>query len=96
VLRRLVPFFLVVMFGASLVLSASGGFYLWAAAAQALFYILAGAGFLLRRHRLGRLKFLYVPFFYCLANAAALIAILKLVSGQRIERWQPMRHSPAT
>jgi cellulose synthase/poly-beta-1,6-N-acetylglucosamine synthase-like glycosyltransferase len=92
VLRRLVPIFLLVLFVASWFLSQESSFYFFAAVAQTLFYILAGAGYLLRRHRLGRLKFFYVPFFYCLANAAALIAVIRIIRGKRVEFWQPQRH----
>jgi len=92
VLRRLVPIFLFLLFVASLQVSSGGGFYAVAAVAQTLFYFSAGAGYVLRHHRLGHMKLLYIPFFYCLANAAALVAILKLLAGRRIERWQPQRH----
>jgi cellulose synthase/poly-beta-1,6-N-acetylglucosamine synthase-like glycosyltransferase len=92
VLRRLVPFFLLVLFIASWFLSGDSRFYFAAAAAQTIFYILAGAGYTLRGHRLGRFKFFYVPFFYCLANAAAFMAVMRVLTGKRIEFWQPQRH----
>jgi len=95
VLRRLVPIFLLVLLAASWALSGADRFYFGAAVAQTLFYILAGAGYLLRDHRLGRLKFLYIPFFYCLANAAALIAVIRVLRGKRVEFWQPQRHGSA-
>ncbi|MGH7453835.1 MAG: glycosyltransferase family 2 protein [bacterium] len=92
VLRRLVPVFLLVLLGASFFLSARNNFYLGATLAQILFYALAALGYSLRRHRLGRLKFFYIPFFYCLANAAALIAVIRIIRGKKVERWQPQRH----
>ncbi|MCG3120195.1 MAG: hypothetical protein ALAOOOJD_02820 [bacterium] len=92
VLRRLVPIFLLVLLAASWALSGGQRFYLGAAVAQTMFYVLAGVGYLLRGHRLGRLKFLYLPFFYCLANAAAFIAVMRVLRGKRVERWQPQRH----
>jgi hypothetical protein len=73
-------------------LHAHHALYLFAAGAQTLFYFLAAVGYILRRHRLGRLKFFYIPFFYCLANAAALVAVLKLLAGKKVELWQPQRH----
>ncbi len=91
VLRRLVPFFLLSLYVSSVILSSNGRFYFTAALGQTFFYALAGAGYLLRRHRLGRLKGFYLPFFYCLANAAALLAVVKLIGGRRIELWQPQR-----
>ena len=93
VLRRLVPFFLVLLLVTSIWSISAGKLYFVAAVAQVIFYILASAGYLLRRNRMGRLKFLYVPFFYCLANAAALLAVIKLAVGNRVEFWQPQRQT---
>ena len=92
VLRRLVAVVLPLLFAASLLASSHGAFYRGAAVAQALFYALAGAGYVLRRTRVGQLPCLSMPFFYCLANAAALVAIIQCLRGQRIELWQPQRH----
>ncbi|MGH7493004.1 MAG: glycosyltransferase family 2 protein [bacterium] len=91
-LRRLVPFFLLVLLATSWLLYTHHAVYLFAAGAQTLFYLLAGVGYGLRRHRLGRLKCFYIPFFYCLANAAALVAVLRLLAGKKVELWQPQRH----
>jgi cellulose synthase/poly-beta-1,6-N-acetylglucosamine synthase-like glycosyltransferase len=93
VLRRLVPFFLLSLYVSSIILSSNRRVYFVMAVGQTIFYALAGAGYLLRRHRLGRMKCFYLPFFYCLANAAALLAIVKLIGGRRIEFWQPVRSS---
>ena len=90
-LRRLVPFFLVILFFSSFLLSTQAALYFAAFVSQAIFYTSAVVGYLVRNNRLGKLKFLYIPFFYCLANAAALVAVLKLLSGTRVERWQPQR-----
>jgi len=91
VLRRLVPLFLVILFVASIQLSEPRSFYIFAAAGQILFYGLAGVGFLLRRHRLGASRLLCIPFFYCMANTAALAAFIMLLSGKRIALWEPQR-----
>lgn len=91
VLRRMVPFFLLALLAISWLISAHSEFYFYAAVAQSFFYVFAALGYLLRSHRLGRLKFFYIPFFYCLANAAALVAFIKLFAGTRIEFWQPQR-----
>jgi cellulose synthase/poly-beta-1,6-N-acetylglucosamine synthase-like glycosyltransferase len=90
-LRRLVPFFLAILFISSFLLSTQALLYFAAFAAQALFYASAIVGYAVRNNRLGKWKFLYIPFFYCLANAAALVAVFKLLSGTRVERWQPQR-----
>jgi cellulose synthase/poly-beta-1,6-N-acetylglucosamine synthase-like glycosyltransferase len=96
VLRRLLAVALLIMFASSLALMLSGVLYAFAAAAQAILYSAAGAGYLLRRTRLGHRKCLYIPFFYCMANAAALVAVAKLMRGERIALWQPQRHSAGT
>lgn len=91
VLRRLVPWFLVLSFTSSVVLSPANSFCIAAALAQSLLYCLGGCGYLLRGTNLGRARFLSLPFFYCMANAAALVASIKLLCGERIEQWQPQR-----
>jgi cellulose synthase/poly-beta-1,6-N-acetylglucosamine synthase-like glycosyltransferase len=92
VLRRLVPVLLVLLFLSALLASGGSRILVYAALAQTCFYLLALIGFLTRRLPWGRSKLLYIPFFYCMANAAALVALLKLVRGRRIELWQPQRH----
>ncbi|HEX8685072.1 MAG TPA: hypothetical protein VF654_01185, partial [Pyrinomonadaceae bacterium] len=91
VLRYGVPLFAALALAANAALAAGSRFYLALLAGQVLFYALALAGYVLRRTRWGRLKALYAPFFFCLANAAALVAMLSLLRGERITVWQPQR-----
>ncbi len=91
VLRRIVPFFMISMAVSSLVLGLGSSFYLALFALQITFYALATIGCLFREREIGHSKIFYVPFFFCLANAAALVAILRLLRGKRIESWQPKR-----
>jgi cellulose synthase/poly-beta-1,6-N-acetylglucosamine synthase-like glycosyltransferase len=91
--RRLVPFALVILAVASIAAWPHGPIYRAAVLGQALFYGTALVGFLLRRSRAGRLKPLYIPFYYCLANAACLVAWVHALRGRRIEVWQPQRQS---
>ena len=92
-LRRLVPFFLLVLFIANAFLSLKGSFYFWAAVAQSIFYVWGGISYLLRNTPIGRRKIFYLPFFFCLANLAALVAIINIAAGKRIEFWEPQRQS---
>ena len=94
VLRRLAPLCLLALLAASLLAARSAPVLAAAAHAQAGFYALAFAGWLLKRSRAGRRGVLYAPFFFVLANAAALVALSRLVRGQRVERWQPQRPAP--
>lgn len=91
ILRRLVPFFLVSLFIASIFLSGEGVFYQGAFLAQLAFYGLVAIGYLLRKTSVGRWKIFYIPFFYFLANAAAFVAVINLLSGKQVVLWNPER-----
>src|SRR5215204_1972081 len=91
VLRYAVPLLCLVALGASAALARLSPFYLALFAGQVLCYALALAGYALRRTRPGRSKLLNVPFYICLANAAALVAEFSLLRGERITVWQPQR-----
>jgi cellulose synthase/poly-beta-1,6-N-acetylglucosamine synthase-like glycosyltransferase len=92
-LRRLLAFFLIGLFISNLIVASHGSFYLACAAGQVTFYLLAWMGYLARKFKLGKIKFLNIPFYYCLANGAAMMAVINILGGQRIERWQPKRSS---
>jgi len=93
VARRLAPIALLILAGSTTYLWSTSPVYFAAAAGQALFYTLAVVGLVLRRAQVGALKVIYIPFFYCMANAACVAALVQLVRGQRIELWQPQRHA---
>lgn len=92
VLRRLAPVWLMLIAISTAILAIAGApFFVAIGIAQLLFYALALAGGLLRARRIGRLKPLCVPFYYCVANAAAAIALWQFLRGKRISLWQPQR-----
>jgi hypothetical protein len=96
VVRRLVPVSLLVLFAASLLVRGRGDLYAGALAAQLSFYGLATLGLVARGTPIGRSKLLYVPFFYCMANTAALLSLIKFLRGHRIVSWEPHRHDAPT
>ena len=93
VLRFTVPLFAAAALVACAALAPSSPFYSLLLAGQILFYALALAGWALRRSFGGRLKFLYLPFYFCLANAALLLGFIAMVRGNRIAIWEPQRDS---
>jgi cellulose synthase/poly-beta-1,6-N-acetylglucosamine synthase-like glycosyltransferase len=93
VARRLAPLALLILAWSSAYLASTAPVYLTAAVGQALFYTLAVLGLALRRTSMGHFKLTYVPFFYCMANAACAAAWIQLLRGQRVELWQPQRHA---
>jgi cellulose synthase/poly-beta-1,6-N-acetylglucosamine synthase-like glycosyltransferase len=88
-LRRLVGFLLIVLLASSIVLAAADPRWWIALAPQLGFYALAVAGALLAPTRYGRSRPLWIPYFFCLANGAAALAVLSLLAGVRFERWEP-------
>jgi hypothetical protein len=38
-----------------------------------------------------RIKILTIPYFFCLVNAAVVLATLNILRGQQIKRWEPQR-----
>jgi cellulose synthase/poly-beta-1,6-N-acetylglucosamine synthase-like glycosyltransferase len=91
VLRRLMFFPLLVLLLASPLLWNKGVFYQVATLAQGAFYASGILGALIGGMRLGKLKVFTLPFFFCMANAASLVATLRLLGGHRIDRWEPTK-----
>lgn len=92
ILRRLLPLALLLLLASSVYLQGHHPFFRLALAGQLMFYLLALAGYGLRSTKLGRSKPLFIPFFYCMANLAALFALFRFARGERITLWQPQRH----
>jgi cellulose synthase/poly-beta-1,6-N-acetylglucosamine synthase-like glycosyltransferase len=91
ILRRLVPFFLLGLLAAGVWLTVrhQAGWILLAP--QLAFYALATLGWAGRCRAWGRVKPLYVPYYFCVANLAAALAVISLARGVRFETWQPQR-----
>ena len=84
-LRWLAPGFLIVLFLASLWINA--GPYRLLLLAQLVFYGVAFYGYL--RIRRGPLPLLvYVPFYFCAMNLAALFGLFRFIGGQQSTQWR--------
>jgi len=93
VLRRLVVFPLLLLLLISPLLWRQGLIYQIATVAQLVFYGCALLGLLLATTRLGRLKIFTIPYFFCMVNAACMIATFNLIRGHRIDFWEPQRQT---
>ncbi len=91
VLRRFVPFFLAAALVASIVLVFGDARWWIVLAPQLAFYLLAGVGWVAQGRPWARMRVLWVPYFFCLANLAAGIAMLSLAAGTRYRKWEPIR-----
>lgn len=87
--RYLVPFFLVTAFASNIVLAPASAGFAALLAGQATFYLLALAGTALRFTTIGRLPVLSVPYYFCLVNLAALLAVTEVLRGTARVAWAP-------
>ena len=93
-LRWLLPIPLLVLLVSSLWLSQVDPFFRIVAIAQVIFYGMALIAFLFRNKKIANqkiFKLFAIPFYFCLANVASLIALLRVMRGQRIDVWEQKR-----
>jgi biofilm PGA synthesis N-glycosyltransferase PgaC len=94
VVRHMIPFFLIPMLAASIVLAPRSLFYAVMLGGQVLVYALAIAGALLRDTKAGYWKPFSVPYYFCFVNAAAFVGLLKLMRGQGTHAWSTRATNP--
>lgn len=87
-LRYLVPFFLVALYGSTLALAGTHVLYTGLLIAQTLLYAAGVAGALLQGTEVGRWRILTIPYFVCFVNAAALLGVLSALGGRRETAWR--------
>jgi len=92
ILRYLVVFPLLMLFLISPFLWKMGLIYQMATIAQVVFYVCALLGLLINKIRFGQMKMLTIPFYFCMVNAASLVAIIKVLGGYQVKQWDPQRH----
>lgn len=96
VLRRLMAVPLLVIAATSAMLWDDGPIYRLAVLGQVAVYGLGAIGLALRGHRAGRRPWFSLPAFFLLVNIASLHAAWNLITGRRIDRWQPARSTEAS
>lgn len=92
-LRWLLPIPMVALLVASAALAGFGGagrIYLAALIVQLGFYGAAAVGYFRERYG-GKAGALRYPYYFCLANLAAAVALVNLFRGRRITVWSPQR-----
>lgn len=91
VLRYFVPFVLIIAFLINFLLAFYSEFYKLIFLGQIVFYVFALIGYKTQNLNFGRMRILYGPFYFCLANIAVLVGAIYLFCGKRITTWQPER-----
>jgi cellulose synthase/poly-beta-1,6-N-acetylglucosamine synthase-like glycosyltransferase len=89
VLRWFAPCFMTLLLVASLALWNSP-FYRFAVLSQGVFYLLAAVGSLLSLTP-AQWRLFYVPYYFCLVNAAALVGIFQCMAGNLSSTWTHVR-----
>lgn len=89
VLRWLIPFFLVIMMASNTFLLGHW-FYNLAFGLQALFYLSALVGLAGDRYGI-KLRPLAIPLYFCVVNAASMVAFWKTLKGQKMVTWETVR-----
>jgi cellulose synthase/poly-beta-1,6-N-acetylglucosamine synthase-like glycosyltransferase len=92
-LRRLASLGLLVAALTALALHDVGAIYALCAYMATLIVALAAVGMVLRKRPIGRWKVFAIPFYFVLANCAAILALFQIVRGRRYETWSQARSS---
>jgi cellulose synthase/poly-beta-1,6-N-acetylglucosamine synthase-like glycosyltransferase len=95
ILRYLAVFPLLILFLVSPFLWRVHLFYQLAAISQILFYTCALLSLSLDKTRVGQMKLLTIPFYFCMVNAASFVAVFRAMSGYQIKHWEPQRPGEA-
>ena len=90
VMRYLVPLFLIAVFITSALLAWGSLFFAAIFIAQVMFYLAAGASALMVRVGINS-RLLALPQYFVITNVACLLALIKLMRGERYVRWEPVR-----
>ena len=94
VMRYLVPLFLIAVLITSAFLAFKNLFYATIFIAQIGFYLAAAASALMVRLGINS-RILALPQYFVITNVACLLALIKLVRGERYVRWEPVRERVA-
>ncbi|MGD9161942.1 MAG: glycosyltransferase [Desulfobacteraceae bacterium] len=94
ILRRLLPFFLILLFASSLCLSFSNLFYFMVFFLQALFYSMAliyPLFFQKRKDRGTINRVCSIIFYFCIGNIGMLLGALDFFMGKKVIKWKPVK-----
>lgn len=84
----LAPLLLPVLLLSNMMLApVAGEFFKWTLAAQGIFYAAALAGWMLERRRV-KVKALFVPYYFCMMNAAVYAGFWRWVRGKQTVLWE--------
>lgn len=95
VMRYIVPLFLIAILMTSAFLALHSAFFAVVFLAQVCFYLASAASTLLVRLGVNS-RWLALPHYFVITNVACLIALFKLLRGERYIKWEPVRERAAS
>jgi cellulose synthase/poly-beta-1,6-N-acetylglucosamine synthase-like glycosyltransferase len=95
VMRYIVPLFLIAILITSAFLALHSAFFAVVFLAQFCFYLASAASTLLVRLGVNS-RWLALPHYFVITNVACLIALFKLLRGERYIKWEPVRERAAS
>jgi len=95
VMRYLVPLFLIAVLITSAFLALHSTFFAVIFITQVCFYLASMASALLVRFGLNS-RWLALPHYFVITNVACLIALFRLLCGERYVKWEPVRERAAS
>ncbi len=90
VMRYLSPIFLLAILLTSALLATQRALFAIIFAAQAGFYLIAALSWIVDRAGL-KTRWIVLPQYFLITNLASLIAVLKIIQGERYTKWEPLR-----
>jgi len=95
VMRYIVPLFLIAILMTSAFLALHSAFFAVIFMAQVCFYLASAASTVLVRLGVNS-RWLALPHYFVITNVACLIALFKLLRGERYIKWEPVRERAAS
>jgi len=95
VMRYIVPLFLIAILMTSAFLALHSAFFAVICMSQVFFYLASAASTLLVRLGVNS-RWLALPHYFVITNVACLIALFKLLRGERYIKWEPVRERAAS
>jgi cellulose synthase/poly-beta-1,6-N-acetylglucosamine synthase-like glycosyltransferase len=89
IIRWLMPFFLIILFVSNVLLLGIPAYRL-IFLLQVVFYVSVPLAWAM--HKYGKkVKFLFLPLYFCIVNLASVLAILNIIKGTKMPTWQTVR-----
>ncbi|MEP7263117.1 MAG: glycosyltransferase family 2 protein [Bacteroidota bacterium] len=81
------PLFMIILFAVNVPLAFQSTFYSMMLIAQLAFYVAAGSGLMLEKRQI-RMKLLFIPYYFCMMNYAAVAGFFRFAGSKQSAIWE--------